>query len=185
MIIGISGTIGAGKGTACEYLKKKGFTYFSLSDFLREMLSTKGKEHTRDNLRDLGDSIRAEKGYFELARLVSEKIDGISKPRKIVVDSIRHTSEVEFFRKRYGKEFRLVFIDALIKLRYERILIRKKARDYISFDEFKRQEELEMTTDGPNLQIGLCRNIADLEIINDSTAEELYRKIEELIGRSP
>lgn len=38
-IIGITGTLGAGKGTIVEYLKdKKGFAHFSVREFLKEIL---------------------------------------------------------------------------------------------------------------------------------------------------
>jgi dephospho-CoA kinase len=35
-VIGLTGTIASGKGTLAEFLKGKGYSYFSLSDILRE-----------------------------------------------------------------------------------------------------------------------------------------------------
>lgn len=36
IIIGITGTLGAGKGTVVEYLKTKGFKHFSVREFLTQ-----------------------------------------------------------------------------------------------------------------------------------------------------
>ena len=37
-LIGLTGTNGSGKGEAAAYFKKKEFSYFSLSDLIREEL---------------------------------------------------------------------------------------------------------------------------------------------------
>ena len=43
-----------GKGTVAEILKKKNFTYHSLSDSLRDELKSLKKEETRENLINIG-----------------------------------------------------------------------------------------------------------------------------------
>ena len=42
MIVGLTGTYAAGKGTVAEYLIGRGFQYYSLSDELRLLLREKG-----------------------------------------------------------------------------------------------------------------------------------------------
>ena len=49
-IIGLTGRNAAGKGTIADLLKKRKFIYHSLSDTLREELSHKSMEESRDNL---------------------------------------------------------------------------------------------------------------------------------------
>ena len=39
MIIGITGTLGAGKGTVVDFLKEKGFRHFSVRDYLIKILN--------------------------------------------------------------------------------------------------------------------------------------------------
>ena len=41
MIIGLTGKNGSGKGEVAEFLKKRGYTYFSLSDEIREVMKEK------------------------------------------------------------------------------------------------------------------------------------------------
>ncbi|MBW2541778.1 MAG: hypothetical protein JRF15_06775 [Deltaproteobacteria bacterium] len=47
MILGISGLYGAGKGEAVQYLEARSFYPYSLSDVIREELSSRGLEPTR------------------------------------------------------------------------------------------------------------------------------------------
>ena len=59
MVIGITGTNGAGKGALVDYLvAEKGFTYYSSSGFLAEELDRRGIEKTRTNLRGVGNEFR-------------------------------------------------------------------------------------------------------------------------------
>ena len=62
MIIGLTGKNASGKGEVANYLKTKGFVYYSLSDVLREEATKRGLEHTRDNLINLGNELRKKYG---------------------------------------------------------------------------------------------------------------------------
>ena len=67
MIIGVTGTIGAGKESVVDYLVSKGFAYFSFSKLIREEAKQRGFGMDRQSLEDLGDLIRKENGdvgYF-------------------------------------------------------------------------------------------------------------------------
>ena len=45
IIIGITGTLGAGKGTIVDYLcKKRGFLHYSVREFLVEEIKNRGSE---------------------------------------------------------------------------------------------------------------------------------------------
>ena len=59
MIIGITGTTGAGKGTIVEYLLNLGFKHYSVRSYLEEILKLRGLEIIRDNLIDLANELRA------------------------------------------------------------------------------------------------------------------------------
>ncbi len=50
MIIGLTGKNASGKGEVAQYLKTRGFTFYSLSDVLREELKRKKKVISRNNL---------------------------------------------------------------------------------------------------------------------------------------
>ena len=57
MILGLTGKNASGKGEVAEYLKTKGFVYYSLSDALRKESTKLGLDHSRNNLIKLGNEI--------------------------------------------------------------------------------------------------------------------------------
>ena len=174
VLIGLTGTNGAGKGEVAAYLKGFGYAYLSLSDILREELAARGLEASRDNLIRTGNELRAAHGPDVLARRTMEKVRGPS-----TIDSIRNPREVKFLRKQKG--FMLVAVDAPIEVRYARTRARGRDESAATFDEFKRKEELEMNGNETGQQIALCMAMADRTIFNDGTIEELHRKVEELL----
>ena len=67
MIIGLTGTNASGKTSIVRYLIKKRFEYFSLSDVIRDELTLRGMDHSRDNLRRVGNELREKYGAAILA----------------------------------------------------------------------------------------------------------------------
>jgi len=156
------------------YLVKKGYSYFSLSDLIRDELRKKGEEINRNNLIKMGNKLREKLGVDILARLVMENIK-----RKAVIDSIRNPKEVEYFRKQ--KNFLLLAIDAPVKIRYKRAKKRGREESASNLQEFIKKESEEMTNQEKGQQLHSCMNMADITIINDGTLEDLYQKLEALI----
>ena len=59
--IGITGTLGAGKGTIVEYLQReKGFSHYSVRAFLTEEIKRRGLEVNRDTMTLVGNDLRAQ-----------------------------------------------------------------------------------------------------------------------------
>jgi dephospho-CoA kinase len=173
-LIGLTGTNCAGKGEVAAFFEKKGYTYFSLSDLIREELRKAGREESRDNLIEMGNELREKNGYDILARLVMKKVKGRS-----VIDSIRHPQEVEYLRKQ--KDFILLAVDAPVDLRYERAKKRGREESASTLEEFKKKEAEEMTDKAQGQQLHNCLKMADFLVINDGSLEDLHRKLEELL----
>ena len=58
--IGITGTLGAGKGTIVDYLvKEKGFVHFSVRDFITKEIERRGLPVNRDTMTLVGNDLRA------------------------------------------------------------------------------------------------------------------------------
>lgn len=178
MIIGLTGTNGAGKGTVAEILREKGFEYTSLSDELRIELKKKGKEAVLDNLIAIGNELRKKEGPGTLSKRVLKRIG--DKEGNFIVDSIRNPAEIEELKK--NKRFILIAVDAPIELRYERIKARKRASDFVSFEKFREQEEVQLKGGKTGQQLLNCINLADHRIINDGTKEELKKKVDDILG---
>ncbi len=179
MILGLTGTFAAGKGSVSEYLIGKGFQYYSLSDELRLLLRQKAIMPTRDNLIKAGNHLRAKKGTGFLAELVIKRLRGAPSVTSSIVDSIRNTGEIEALRQL--KDFFLVAVDAPVDIRYERARQRASARDPKSFSEFLVQEKREMAGKSNEQQLAACLAAADLRIVNDGDFKKLYKQIDKVL----
>lgn len=179
MIIGLTGSFGAGKDTIADYLKSKGFVYHSLSDILRDELRKRNKEVTRENLIKIGNEIRSTVGAGELASRTLEIIKGNNETKSLVV-SVRNPEEVNTLRK--DVDFKLWFVDAPARLRYDRTAKRRRSDDFQSFDDFLQKEKMENSDDPNSQQLNEVAKMADVTIINDSTFQELYSRVDKLIN---
>lgn len=179
IIIGITGTIGAGKGTAVSYLvQEHGFVHYAVRDYLVEAITAAGLPINRDTMREVGNSIRAEQGpaYIVAQLYLRAKAAG----KRGIVESIRGIGEAEYLRAAGAP---ILAIDADRKLRFERVRERRSATDDIDFDTFVRHEELELASTDPSGQnlIGVIA-LADYRIENDGTPEELNASLDTFIN---
>lgn len=177
MIIGITGTNGAGKGTVVDYLKQKGFVHCSARDFIAKEVERRGLPVTRVTLGQVGDDIRKSNapGYIarELLRMAQES------GRDAVIESLRNVGEAQYLK---SQGLVIWAVDAERGLRYERAVKRGSSTDHVTFEEFVAQEEAEMRQSDPHrMNIFGVMQMADVTLINDGTPEELYKQVEEAL----
>jgi dephospho-CoA kinase len=99
-----------------------------------------------------------------------------------IIESIRTVGEVTALRKKGG--FYLFAVDADPKLRYQRIVERGSETDKISYETFIENEQREMTSTDPNKQnLAACQALADYKFDNNHSFEELYKQVEEVLGK--
>ncbi len=178
MIIGLTGYFGAGKGEIGEYLKTKGFIYHSCSDYLRGELEKLGRPKTIENLITLGNSLRSQFGAGIIPKRLLEQIEAKGE-KLVIVDSLRHPDEIAALRE--GGDFVLVSVDAPIETRYQRIKDRGRPEDKMTYEEFCKQEEFQITGQGSQAQLLAARKLADYNIVNDGTIDELHAKIDDVL----
>jgi dCMP deaminase len=177
MILGLTGQNAAGKGEVAEFLKKCGYTYFSLSDAIRDEIRGKGLDITRDRLIETGTYLRATFGASILGDRIRQKI---TPDMNAVVDSIRNPSEVEALKQL--PDFFLLNIVAPAEQRFERIKTRARENDPNTLADFKRVEAAEeVSVDPNNQQLKATRALSDISIENTGTLDELYHKIRDLL----
>ena len=182
MIIGLTGKNASGKGEAANYLKSKGFIYYSLSDVIREEATKRKLDHSRDNLIKLGNKLRAKFGPNYLAEQINKKINQQLKQNKsqnFVIDSIRNPHEAKELAK--NEDFILVGIDAPVELRFKRLLERNRLGDAKTLYEFKKQEQRENLKSDTNQQLDATFSMAKKVILNDGSLEELHKKVDKLL----
>jgi dephospho-CoA kinase len=181
VIIGITGTLGAGKGTIVEYLvEKRGFTHYSVRAFLLEEIRKRGLPENRDSMFNLANELRSLHGpsyvtdqlYLEAAR----------SGENCVIESIRTPGEIDSLRNKGN--FYLFAVDAHPLIRYNRIKMRQSETDQVSFTQFQENEKREMVTTDPNRQnLNKCIKAADFLLINNGSREELIGQVENILQK--
>lgn len=182
MIIGVTGTNGAGKGTVVDYLvEHKGFTHFSVRDLIIEEVIARGLELNRTNIGATGTDLRRENEPFYFTKTFVEraKAQGLEN---VVIESIRAVAEEKYLKEHGGF---VVAVDAPRELRYERIVGRGSVTDQVSFEEFCHQEDREFTPKDPNdpsqMNFKAVMEGADYTLINDQSHMAFREKIEEML----
>ena len=179
MVIGITGTNGAGKGTIVDYLiNQKGFVHYSVRAYLNERLTEKGLEINRTNMVNTANELRAEhypsyiiEQLFEQASLAGDNC---------IIESLRTPGEVLALKEK--GDFTLLAVDADPKTRYKRIKERGSATDQVSFEEFVSSEMAEMASEDPNKQnLSKCMKMADHVLENSGSVDQLHFRIEEIL----
>ncbi|MES2560516.1 MAG: AAA family ATPase [Bacteroidota bacterium] len=175
-IIGITGTIGAGKGTIVDYLTSRhGFKHYSVRGYLIKIIEQRGMPVNRDSMVVVANELRANnKPSFIAEELFNE---ALQHGGNCIIESIRTVGEITGLRAKGG--FTLFSVDADRRTRYERIVKRGSETDMVSFETFAENEEREMTADDPNKQnVGACMKLADCHFSNDGTFDELYQQVD-------
>jgi dephospho-CoA kinase len=175
LVIGLSGRIGSGKGTAAEYLKRKyGAQQFVYSDMLSDILRRLHVEVTRGNLQALGKGLRESLGRDVLVDAMRGELKAARAEMRLV-DGIRYVNEVEML-KAFPHSV-LLFIDAPPEVRYERAKKRsEKGEAQLSFKEFKELEKA-----ATERELGKVKAMADYVIDNSRTVKDLHKRIDELM----
>ncbi len=181
-IVGVAGTNGSGKDTLGDVLEQEfGFKTVSLSDFLRSELTKLDKPHTRENLSNHSKLIRDKDGDGALvSKVISEHRE---KESNLCITSVRAPGEVDKIHE-YGGV--VVWVDADPKIRYSRIAGRARDQhtDTISFSEFMKQQDAEMTPSkqGGGLHLIAVKEKADKFIMNNHSSLNKYKEsLRELI----
>lgn len=178
-VIGITGTIGAGKGTIVDYLQSHhGFSHFSVRGYLTKIIQERGLELNRDSMVMVANELRANHSPSYIAEQLYEEAKKAGKDA--VIESIRTVGEVMALRQK--PNFWLFAVDANPELRYNRIIKRNSETDQISFDTFLENEAREMNSDDPNKQnLAACQQLADYNFDNNNSFNELYSQIEKAV----
>ena len=186
-IVGITGTLGAGKGTVVDILCKKfSYVHYSVRSYLLDVIAERNMPPTRDSMRVVANDLRASNSpSFIVEQLLEKAITASSSEKgsnKFIIESIRTPGEVTALRERCG-EFILLAVDADERVRFDRIRARASETDFVDFETWRAQERAEMTNTDPNKQnLFACMEVADVRIANDGGLDALETKVKEAFG---
>lgn len=176
IVIGITGTLGAGKGAIVEYLVDKlGFVHCSVRNFLIKEIEKRGLAVNRDTMVVVANDLR----YRNSPSFIVDELYRIALDLKknCVIESIRTPGEVESLRKK-GRFF-LLAVDADPDIRFRRISTRNSETDQVDFRTFLENEAREMdATDSSKQNIRKCIEMADFVFQNNHTIDKLHDQVE-------
>ena len=179
IIIGITGTIGAGKGTIVDYLLNElNFKHFSVRSFLTNEIERRGLTINRDNMVLIANELRAK---YSPAYIIEQLYNQAATcGENCVIESIRTLGEIELLRTK--SNFSLLAVDADPIIRYERIHQRQSETDNISFEEFLSNEKREMISSDPNKQnLSVCIENADYQLMNNGDLNGMYLQLKKIL----
>lgn len=178
LIIALAGEIGSGKGTFADYLREKyQAKVMKFSDPLRNILDRLHLDAKREFLQDLSTVLRKRFGEDLLSKTLFEDAKRC-KEKIVVIDGVRRESDIEHFKNL--KNFVLIFINLKERDRYERLVKRGEKTDDFSktYEEFLKDHSREAEVYVKNI-----KKLANYTISNDSTLQEFYAKIDELMSK--
>jgi len=181
LLIGITGTLGAGKGAIVELLTEQyGFHHFSARSLISELIKEQGLPLDRPSMVKVANELRAQEGPAAVVERLLVKAQSVTAEtgRGAIIESVRTPGEITALRRVGGDGFKLLAVDADSKLRYERAVLRNSETDSVSYEEFVADEAKELDSKEPHKQnLGECIRQADLCFNNNGTMEELYKAV--------
>ena len=187
IVLGFTGTFAAGKDTVISIVASK-FPNKSLevstSNLVREETAKRNLPLTRDNFFAVANDMRLRFGGGIFGQMTVDRIREHPEKSVFLVSGIRSIGEVETLRQAFGKNFKLIAVDAPIELRYKRIQARDREGEHVlTFAEFKASQEKELKGEAHSQNISAVMKMADYTIQNSGSAAELEEKVEEMLGK--
>jgi len=170
MLIGITGTNGAGKGTIAQHLNQHHkFTYISVRNFFAGELIRQGKAHTREAVARVAAELKAAHGQtYALEQLL------VSSHGNVVIESIRTPQEVAYLKAKGGMVWA---VDADVETRFQRTQKRDLDMGAITRQQF-------MANEATDAALGEVIAKADVHINCDGSLQDVHTKVEQALAKA-
>jgi len=178
IIIGFTGLIASGKGTAAKYFETnyQASTY-RFSTMLRDGLDRFYLPHTRENMVKFSESMRQTFGQDIMAKVIAEDASR-DENDIVIVEGIRRMPDITYLRQL--PNFKLISLTAEPTTRHTRLVKRRENPD----DETKTYEQFLADHQLPTeLTIPEVMSHADIQIDNNGDMQKLYEQLNQLISK--
>ena len=176
-IIALVGMPGTGKSQAAAFFQNKNIPIIRFGDLTDETIKEKGLSPTPENERIVREQLRKELGMAVYAIRARPKIEEALKTNPIVVLDGLYSWEEYAFLKKYLSNLLLLHIFARPQMRYDRLTVRKIRP--LNAQEARQRDIFEIE----NLNKAGPIAMANYVIFNESTVEDLYKKLEEFLAK--
>lgn len=163
---------GSGKEEFIRVARKLGFDVIRMGDLVREEAEKRGLRMDDRSVGNLANEEREIFGQGIWAVRTLPKIRG----QQIIIDGIRGIAEIEVFRKAFPTNTIVVSIEANSRIRYERIMQRRRKDATLTEEQFEERDEREK-----RWGIEQAMSEADFVIPNEGTLEEYQREAEKVL----
>lgn len=127
-VIAFTGMPGAGKSDAVAEARRRGLPIVVMGDFVRAEVRARGLAPTDENLGRTATEMRSRHGADVWAqRTADELLARHQSEPLVVIDGVRTLAEVETLRRRLGRAFYLVAIEAPLPDRARRLIARARS----------------------------------------------------------
>jgi dephospho-CoA kinase len=176
-IIGVAGTFASGKDLLAHYLSEHyGYTHPSTSELVRNIAMKERGSVERPVLYDVAEKYRKEHGAGVFVQM------SLKAPRPTIITGLRSLGEAKAIKAAGGV---MVFIDAPIEVRYERMVNRDRdAETQLTLAEFKDFEATEMYSgdDDSDFNLKGIKEMADFVFDSSPSRQEFLHNALEALG---
>lgn len=179
-LIGIAGSFASGKDTIAHALQADyGFIHVSTGDMVREAAMRERGSIERPVLHEVATEHRYRDGAGAFVE------HALKKPRPLVITGIRSLGEAKALKAAGGT---LLFIDAPVEIRYERMKARHRdAETQLTLEQFKANEATEWHEGDDDADFNLrdIKAMADFTIDNVLPIDAFATAVEKQLGFRP
>lgn len=176
VIFGFTGLMASGKGAAALYLQNRHHAKtFRFSTILRDLVKRLGLPEDRESLVNMSEAIRHTFGEDILAKAMAHDAAVDDRPL-VVIEGIRREADIAYLKEL--PNFILVSIDADLRTRYERLVIRGENPD----DQTKTWEGFQIDQKRPTeITIPPVMAMAHEHLNNNGSHDELEQQLDALV----
>ena len=178
-IIGIVGQPSSGKDTVANYISKKlNIQHVSGGDFIRAKMKEEGLPLDRSSINNFVSTMRKKVG---MAYPYNEIIPSVKADT--IFSGMRNVAEIKALKDGFGDDFVLISVETPQEVRYRFARARGRIGDGISFEKFQEEEVAERNNLSGTHQVDLVVKMANFEIENLGTEDDLYKKVDEILQK--
>lgn len=180
MIIGLTSLPGGGKDFVGDILSEKyGFFKVTPGDIIREITKKEGyNEITRDIQIKIQRKYRKKYGKDYVMKLTLKRIESAGK-EYIAIAGIRLPEDYLFFKRKFKERFQNIFILTDRRIRYKRIIARKREDTPKSYREFIKQDREEIK----EFQLDKTKRLSEFKITNNDGRKALEKQIDGVLKK--